>query len=170
MWNPVIIQDLRKVGITAKKPSYGHRMWFDFPTSVGDIMAEFLFVRFIAAVSSSGIPIALTYDSTYGIMTATGTYAAGLDKSFGGLSIQNTGAYAAGDYGYVQVKGPNVVPVTSSAAMAANQGVQHTGSGTTVKTVAPATLAEVVCQFGLLLKAQAGAGTIGVGEMYLNKF
>lgn len=168
MWNPVIHGKIGLVGKTNKVPSYAHRCWFDYETSLGNMMAEFLFVRFNAIVSAAGTPLALTYDATRGIWVCTGTYAAALAFSFGALSVQSTGSYAVGDYDFVQVKGPNVVPVTSSAAMTAGLQVMHSGTGVTVAEVANATTADHLKGFGILLKAQAGAGTIGVGEMSLN--
>jgi hypothetical protein len=131
-------------------------------------MGEFLLVRFLAAITSSGVPVALTYDATDGIWTATPTYSAALAYSFGGITVQSTGSYADGDYDYIQVKGPNVVPMVSSAAMTAGLGVQHSAAADTkVKEVAAATTADYQKTFGILLKAQAGAGTIGVGELAL---
>jgi hypothetical protein len=93
------------------------------------------------------------------------TYSAALAYSFCGLTLAT--GYAQGDYGYIQVKGPNVVTVASAAAMTAGLGVQHNGSSNTVKEVAAATTADYNKTFAYLLKAQGGAGTIGVGEMAL---
>jgi hypothetical protein len=145
-WNPVVIHELGKVGQTSRPQSYAHRCWFDYETSLGNIMGEFLLVRFLA----------------------TPTYSAALAYSFGGITVQSTGSYADGDYDYIQVKGPNVVPMVSSAAMTAGLGVQHSAAADTkVKEVAAATTADYQKTFGILLKAQAGAGTIGVGELAL---
>jgi hypothetical protein len=150
-WNPVVIHELGKVGQTSRPQSYAHRCWFDYETSLGNIMGEFLLVRFLAAITSSGVPVALTYDATDGIWTATPTYSAALAYSFGGITVQS-----------------NVVPMVSSAAMTAGLGVQHSAAADTkVKEVAAATTADYQKTFGILLKAQAGAGTIGVGELAL---
>lgn len=161
----VVNQDIGKVGKTSKMPSYAHRGWMDYQTTLGNIMAEFLFVRFNSIVAPNS-PLALTYDATRGIWVVTSTYAAALKQSFGALSVQATGSYAVGDYDYVQVKGPNVVTVGSSAAMTAGLGVQHSaGADILVKECVAATLADQISMFAVLHKAQAGAGTIGIGEM-----
>lgn len=167
MFTPVLSSKMGLVGKTAKVPSYGHRMWADYRTTLGNIMAEFMFVRFNSIVAPNS-PLALTYDATRGIWCVTSTYAAALKQSFGALSVQATGSYAVGDYDYVQVKGPNVVTVGSSAAMTAGLGVQHSaGADILVKECVAATLADQISLFAILHKAQGGAGTIGVGEMAL---
>jgi hypothetical protein len=166
MFTPVITSSLTKTGVTSKKPSYAHRFWADYPTTVGPIHAQFLFGRFNEAVAvAAGSPVALTYDATRGLWVFMTTYSAALAYSFCGLTLAT--GYAQGDYGWVQVKGPNVVTVASAAAMTAGLGVQHNGASNTVKEVAAATTADYNKTFAYLLKAQGGAGTIGVGEMAL---
>lgn len=171
-WNPVVQQKIGVVGKTSKMPSYAHRLWADYETSLGNIMAEFLFVRFNGIVTVSGAPLAFSYDATRGIWTVTGTYSAALKYSFGGISVQSTGAYAVGDYDYVQVRGPNVCAMTSGAAMTAGLLFQHsTAADNKVIEVANATTADHLAGFGHLHKAQGGAGTIGVGEAsFLGRF
>jgi hypothetical protein len=162
----VISGGLTEGGITTKVPSYGHRCWLDFQTSLGNMMGEFVFGRFNEACAVTGAPVALTYDATRGIWVFTITYAAALAYSYGGLTLSN--GYAQGDYGYVQVKGPNVVTVQSNAAMTAGLQVQKdTGANNKVIEIANATTADHLKGFAILHKAQGGAGTIGVGEMSL---
>lgn len=175
MFNPVIPQQLGIAGITARKPSYGHRFQMDYQTTLGNIMAEFLYVKFNAiVVGTGGIPLAITWDATNGIWVATGTYAAALNYSFGCFSLPTFGSvsYAVGDMDYVQCAGPNVMTIQSAAAIAAGKKVQHNGAGTTVKICDPSAVpADAGLEIGVLTKAQGGAGTIGVGELaILRKF
>lgn len=163
----LVTAGLTETGITSRTRAYGHRLWAEVQTSVGPINGEFMLVRFNEAVAvAAGAPVALTYDATRGLWVANITYAAALAYSFCGITLAN--GYAQGDYGYIQVKGPNVVTMVSSAAMTAGLGVQHSAAADNkVKEVAAATTADYNKTFGYLLKAQGGAGTIGVGELAL---
>jgi hypothetical protein len=165
----LVTAGLDVTGITTRPRAYGHRLWAEIATSVGPISGEFLLVRFDEAVAvAAGAPAAITYDATRGLWTAEITYAAGIAFSFAGITVAN--GYAQGDYGYIQVKGPNCYTMTSAAAMTAGLGVQHSAAADNkVKEVAAATTADYMKTFGYLLKAQGGAGTIGVGELALCK-
>lgn len=160
----MVIQKIGTPGITQKPQSFAHRLWLDYQTTLGNIMGEFMLVRFNEAITgAAGSPIFITWDATRGIWTGVQTYSAALKQSVGGISLAT--GYAQGDYDYIQCKGPNVVTMTSTAAMTAGRGIQHSAAADQkVKECDPTVLADVVCIFGILLKAQGGAGTIGVGE------
>lgn len=163
----LVTAGLTETGVTTRPRAYAHRLWAEFTTSVGPINAEFLLVRFDEAITAAGAPVAISYDATRGLWVAEQTFAAALAYSFAGITLVT--GYAQGDYGYIQVKGPNVVTMQSTAAMTAGLGVQHSAAADTkVKEVAAATTADYMKTFGTLLKAQAGAGTIGVGELAIH--
>lgn len=128
-----------------------------------DVLVTYMYVRFSAASSAAGSPFALSYSATYGI-SGTTTYAAGLITAFCGITV-TANAYAAGDYGWVQVGGPNTVAMSAAAAIAQFARVEHNGAAFDVKTVA--TDANT---FGYLIgPAIGGAGAIPIGSIFLGR-
>jgi hypothetical protein len=111
---------------------------------------------------TGGIPVALSYNATYG-RGVVDTYAAGDLDSYFGLTLTYSTAPAAGDLIWVQWCGPNYVGVPSIGAIASLARVEHNAAGQAVKTVATAANAFAV----LAGVAMAGDGTIPAGDLWL---
>lgn len=134
--------------------------WTDANSILHKAKCTICLMRAVAAISGAGIPLSRTYNATYGL-GVTGTYAAQDVTNFGAITLAAT-SYAAGQGIWVQIAGPNYVAVAASAAIAAGAMVEHTGSGTSVKSVvsAPNTFAQNTIAIG-------GAGNLPIGSLIL---
>lgn len=112
---------------------------------------------------TGGIPVALSYNATYG-RGAAFTYAAANVADYFGLTLTYSTAPAAGDLIWVQFAGPNYVLVAAAGAIASLARVEHNGSGTSVKTLA--TLGNTFAK--LTGVALGGAGNIPAGDLWLD--
>jgi len=111
---------------------------------------------------TGGIPVALSYNATYG-RGVVDTYAAADLTSFFGLTLTYSTAPAAGDLIWVQFTGPNYVGVGGTGAISSLALVQHNAAGQTVKTIT-----DVDNAFAKLAGvAMAGDGTIPAGDLWL---
>lgn len=172
MFNNSVWNELAKVVSTTeynKLPGLGAkyvRDWY-FTDAAGNVrkaQVTFTFGRFMATVAAAGVPIAVTYDATYGPHVYTGTYAAKHVTNFGGISI-TANSFVAGNNGWIQTGGPNIVGVLNTGAIADGARVEHNGSGSSVKTIATA-----INGFGKYTgPAIAGDGTIPAGCLILEQ-
>jgi hypothetical protein len=111
---------------------------------------------------TGGIPVALSYNATYG-RGVVDTYAAADLTSYFGLTLTYTTAPAAGDLIWVQFTGPSLTTVGGTGAIASLALVQHNAAGQTVKTIT-----DVDNAFAKLAGvAMAGDGTIPAGDLWL---
>jgi len=115
-----------------------------------------------AMAVTGGIPVALSYNATYG-RGAVDTYAAADLTHFFGLTLTYSAALAAGDLAWFQCMGPNYVATAASAAVSSLANLQHTTSGQDLKTATDFDNA-----FGFLAgPALGGAAAIPAGDMIL---
>jgi hypothetical protein len=111
---------------------------------------------------TGGIPVALSYNATYG-RGVVDTYAAADLTSYFGFTLTYDTAPAAGDLIWVQFSGPNYVSVGGTGAISSLANVQHNAAGQTVKTSADYDN----CFAKLTGVAMAGDGTIPAGDLWL---
>lgn len=112
---------------------------------------------------TGGLPVALSYNSTYG-RGVVFTHAAANVADYFGLTLTYSTAPAAGDLIWVQWSGPNYVGVGAAGAITSLARVEANGDSINVKTVATAanTFAKLT---GV---AMGGAGTIPAGDLWLD--
>ena len=111
---------------------------------------------------TGGIPVALSYNATYGRGVVDTYAAADLTKYFG-FTLTYSTAPAAGDLIWVQWCGPNFVAVGGTGAIGSLVNVQHNAAGQTVKAATDADNAFAT----LVGPAMAGDGTIPAGDLWL---
>ncbi len=163
-FNVNVFEKITSIDSGKRASSLGAKLYFDFflPSGV-EAHVECTYCRFAAAVGGAGIPLARMYDATYLHYCVTGTWAAGIAYAFGGISL--IGGYVAGDYGWVQTGGLNIVAVAGAAAISAGAKVCHNEAGTSVKEASTDALR--VKYFGILDNALGGAGNIPIGQLCL---
>lgn len=111
---------------------------------------------------TGGIPVALSYNSTYG-RGVVDTYAAADLTSFFGFTLPYTTAPSAGNLIWVQCTGPNYSSVGGIGAISSLANVQHNAANQTVK--AATDFDNAFCK--LVGPAMAGDGTIPAGDLWL---
>lgn len=111
---------------------------------------------------TGGIPVALSYNATYG-RGIVDTYAAADLTHYFGFTLTYSSAPAAGDMIWVQCGGPNYVAVGGIGAISSLGNVQHNTANQTVKAATDFDNAFCFLQ-GV---AMAGDGTIPAGDLFI---
>lgn len=137
--------------------------WTDAGSVKHKAKIKLVLLRCLEAMAvTGGIPVALSYNATYG-RGAVDTYAAADLTHFFGLTLTYSAALAAGDLAWFQCAGPNYIATAASAAVTSLANLQHTTSGQDLKTATDFDNA-----FGFLNGVTlSGAAAIPAGDMWL---